>query len=59
MERIVVVERGALRRSEGGALLRSPVALINGVNMWQLAQCNGIYNLNYILAFDTFCIPAP
>ena len=29
-----------------------------GVSMWRIAECNGIYNLNYIRAGDTLCIPA-
>jgi len=25
--------------------------------MWRIAECNGIYNLNYIRAGDVLCIP--
>jgi spore germination protein len=28
-----------------------------GVSMWRLAECNNIYNLNYIRAGDVLCIP--
>jgi len=34
------------------------ISLHYGVNMWHIARCNGIYNLNYIRAGDTLCIPA-
>ncbi len=30
-----------------------------GVSPWRIAECNGIYNLNYIRASDTLCIPIP
>ncbi len=30
-----------------------------GVSPWRIAECNSIYNLNYIRAGDTLCIPAP
>ncbi len=30
-----------------------------GVSPWRIAECNGIYNLNYIRASDTLCIPTP
>jgi len=30
-----------------------------GVSPWRIAECNGIYNLNYIRAGDTLCIPTP
>jgi hypothetical protein len=33
------------------------VALTYGVDRWSIAQCNCIYNLNYIRAGDTLCIP--
>lgn len=29
-----------------------------GVSPWRIAECNGIYNLNYIRAGATLCIPA-
>jgi hypothetical protein len=28
-----------------------------GVSRWHIAECNGIYDLNYIRAGDTLCIP--
>lgn len=28
-----------------------------GVSPWRIAECNGIYNMNYIRAGDTLCIP--
>jgi len=28
-----------------------------GVNMWHIARCNHIYNMNYIRAGDVLCIP--
>lgn len=30
-----------------------------GVSPWRVAECNGIYNLNYIRAGATLCIPGP
>ncbi|MBC7225951.1 MAG: LysM peptidoglycan-binding domain-containing protein [Thermoflexales bacterium] len=30
-----------------------------GVSPWRIAECNGIYNMNYIRAGDTLCIPNP
>lgn len=30
-----------------------------GVSPWRIAECNGIYNLNYIRAGATLCIPGP
>jgi len=30
-----------------------------GVSPWRIAECNSIYNPNYIRAGDTLCIPAP
>lgn len=30
-----------------------------GVSPWRIAECNGIYNLNYIRAGATLCIPSP
>ncbi|RME33949.1 MAG: LysM peptidoglycan-binding domain-containing protein [Thermoflexia bacterium] len=30
-----------------------------GVSPWRIAECNGIYNLNYIRAGSTLCIPQP
>ena len=33
------------------------ISLHYGVNMWRIARCNGIYNLNYIRAGDVLCIP--
>lgn len=30
-----------------------------GVSPWRIAECNGIFNLNYIRAGDTLCIPTP
>ncbi len=30
-----------------------------GVSPWRIAECNSIYNLNYIRAGDTLCIPTP
>jgi LysM repeat protein len=35
------------------------ISLLYGVSMWRIAECNGIYNLNLILAGDVLCIPAP
>lgn len=29
------------------------------VSPWRIAECNGIYNLNYIRAGDKLCIPTP
>jgi len=33
------------------------ISMTSGVGMWRIAECNGIYNLNYIRAGDTLCIP--
>ncbi len=33
------------------------ISLLYGVSMWRIAECNHIYNLNYIRAGDTLCIP--
>ena len=33
------------------------ISLHYGVSMWRIAECNGIYNLNYIRAGDVLCIP--
>ncbi len=30
-----------------------------GVSPWRIAECNGIYNLNYIRAGAVLCIPQP
>lgn len=30
-----------------------------GVSPWRIAECNHIYNMNYIRASDTLCIPNP
>lgn len=30
-----------------------------GMSPWRIAECNSIYNLNYIRAGDPLCIPAP
>jgi len=30
-----------------------------GVSPWRIAECNHIYNMNYIRAGDTLCIPNP
>lgn len=30
-----------------------------GVSPWRIAECNGIYNMNYIRAGATLCIPSP
>jgi len=35
------------------------ISMWYGVSMWRIAECNGIYNLNYIRAGDTLCIPNP
>jgi len=34
------------------------ISLYYGVSMWRIAECNEIYNLNYIRAGDTLCIPS-
>lgn len=34
------------------------ISLRYGVGMWRIAECNGIYDLNYIRAGDSLCIPA-
>jgi hypothetical protein len=35
------------------------ISLWYGVSMWHIAECNGIYNLNYIRSGDVLCIPDP
>jgi putative chitinase len=35
------------------------ISLYYGVSMWRIAQCNAIYNLNYIRVGDVLCIPTP
>jgi LysM repeat protein len=35
------------------------IAIEYGVNMWTLAHCNCIYNLNHIQAGAELCIPSP
>ena len=36
----------------------SRIALTYRVNMWRIAECNRIHNLNYIRAGDVLCIPS-
>jgi len=43
--------------SSGDTLTR--IGMRFGVSPWRIAECNSIYNLNYIRAGDTLCIPAP
>ena len=33
------------------------IAALYGVDMWSIAECNCIFNLNFIRAGDTLCIP--
>lgn len=33
------------------------ISLRYGVSMWRIAQCNSIYDLNYIRVGDVLCIP--
>lgn len=33
------------------------IAFWYGTSMWDIAECNGILNLNYIRAGDSLCIP--
>lgn len=33
------------------------ISLHYGVNMWHLARCNSLYNLNHIYAGQSLCIP--
>jgi LysM repeat protein len=33
------------------------ISLRYGVSMWHIAECNGMYDLHYIRAGDTLCIP--
>lgn len=33
------------------------ISALYGVDMWTIAQCNCIFNLNFIRAGDTLCIP--
>ena len=33
------------------------ISLIYGVNMYRIAQCNGIFNLNYVRVGQVLCIP--
>ncbi|HHS96642.1 MAG TPA: LysM peptidoglycan-binding domain-containing protein [Chloroflexi bacterium] len=35
------------------------ISLLYGVSMWRIAECNRIYNLNYIRIGDRLCIPNP
>ena len=35
------------------------ISLHYGVSMWRIAECNGIYDLNYIRVGDVLCIPSP
>jgi LysM repeat protein len=35
------------------------ISLHYGVSMWRIAECNAIYNLNYIRVGDVLCIPSP
>ncbi len=35
------------------------ISFLYGVSMWRIAECNGIFNLNYIRAGDVLCIPDP
>jgi hypothetical protein len=35
----------------------SQISALYGVDMWRIAECNCIFNLNYIRAGDTLCIP--
>jgi len=35
------------------------ISFLYGVSMWRIAECNRIYNLNYIRAGQVLCIPAP
>jgi len=35
----------------------SRISLRYGVDMWRIAQCNGILNLNYIKIGQVLCIP--
>lgn len=35
------------------------ISLHYGVSMWRIAECNNIYDLNYIIAGESLCIPAP
>jgi len=35
------------------------ISLNHGVSMWHVAECNHIYDLNYIRAGYTLCIPDP
>jgi LysM repeat protein len=35
------------------------ISLNTGVSIWRIAECNNIYNLNYIRAGDSLCIPNP
>jgi len=34
------------------------ISLHYGVSMWRIAECNHIYNLNYVRAGQVLCIPA-
>jgi LysM repeat protein len=42
--------------SSGENLYR--ISLQHGLSMWRIAECNRIYNLDYIRAGDVLCIPA-
>lgn len=35
------------------------IGVLFGLSPWRIAECNTIYNLNYIRAGDTLCIPNP
>lgn len=35
------------------------ISLQYNVSMWRIAECNHIYNLNYIRVGDVLCIPSP
>jgi len=41
----------------GDTLFRMSVTY-GGVSPWDIAECNGLYNLNYVPAYTTLCIPA-
>jgi len=45
------------RIARGDTLTR--IAWRFGLTPWRIAECNRIYNLNYIRAGDTLCIPPP
>ncbi|HEY77431.1 MAG TPA: LysM peptidoglycan-binding domain-containing protein [Thermoflexia bacterium] len=35
------------------------ISLLYDVSMWRIAECNSIFNLNYIRIGDVLCIPDP